>query len=200
ATVVVHVLHEGVPVASAEASPSGGNWKSGGLSKSLTSGSYTAFAEQSSSLGNPAGKSGSIAFTVNTASPQVKLNQPAPRSGNATPSFSGTASDTTPVTVEVFKGSSLVRTVEAGAPGAGGEWSSAAVSPALGGGTYTAVAVQASSLENPAGHSETRTFEVDTNAPTVTVNAPPAISNNRNPAFSGTASESSTVHVHVVEG
>ena len=199
-TVVVHVLHEGTPVATGEGSPSGGSWKSGGLSKSLPSGSYTAFAEQSSSLGNPAGKSAPISFVVNTASPQVKLNQPAPRSGDATPSFSGTASDSTPVTVEVFKGGSLVRTIGAGAPGGGGEWSSPAVSPALGDGTYTVVAVQPSSLENPAGHSETRTFEVDTSAPTVTVNPPAALSNNRSPAFSGTASESSTVHIHVLEG
>ena len=198
-TVVVRVLHEGVQVATAEADPSAGSWKSGGLSKSLASGSYTASAEQASSLGNPAGKSEPISFVVNTASPQVKLNQPAPRSGDTTPSFSGTASDTTPVSVEVFKGGSLVRTVDAGAP-AGGEWSSPAVSPALGAGTYTAVAVQPSSLENPAGHSETRTFEIDTSAPTVTVDPPAALSSNRFPAFSGTASESSTVHVHVLEG
>ncbi len=199
-TVVVHILHEGSQVATAEAAGTGGGWNSGGPSKTLPSGTYTAFAEQSSSIGNAPGKTAPISFVVNTASPVVKLNQPAPRSGNTTPSFSGSGTDTTPVRVEVLKAGSLVRTVEAGAPAEGGSWISTAVSPPLGNGTYTAVAVQASSLGNAPGHSETRTFEINTSAPTVTVNAPASPSKNRSPSFSGTASEESTVHVHILEG
>jgi hypothetical protein len=199
-TVVVHILHEGSQVATAEADGTGGGWSSGGPSKTLPSGTYTAFAEQSSSIGNPAGKSPSIGFVVNTASPVVKLNQPASRSGNTSPSFSGTGSDTTPVTVEIFKGGSLVGTVEAGAPAEGGSWSSPPVSPPLLNGTYTAVAVQASSLGNSPGHSETRTFEINTSAPAVTVVAPESPSKNRSPSFQGTASEESTVHIHILEG
>src|SRR5581483_3425843 len=70
----------------------------------------------------------------------------------------------------------------------------------LGSGTYTAVAVQPSSLGNPRGSSETRTFVIDTSAPTVTIEHPASPSNDRTPSFSGTASEESLVHVYVYEG
>ncbi len=197
--VVVRVFHGSEQVASASGSPSAGSWTSGGLSKSLSSGSYTAIAEQESSLGNAPGKSAPIGFTVDTSSPQVTLNQPAPKSGNQTPSFSGTASDSTPVTVEVRKGGSLVTTVEAGVP-SGGSWSSPAVSVALGEGTYTAVAIQPSSLGNAEGRSEARTFTIDTSAPTLTIVHPQSPSSDRSPSFSGTTTEEEApVKVHVLE-
>jgi large repetitive protein len=201
--VVVHVFdgaeHE---VASASGSPSGGKWKSGGLSKALATGSYTAVAVQSSSLGNPPGQSENISFTVNTEAPHVTLNAPAPRSSNTTPSFAGTASDTTTVTVSVYKGTVASGTpvATATAAGTGGAWSSGPVSEELKTGTYTARAVQKSSLGNPDGVSESRTFEVNTNAPQVTLNAPPARSNNTTPLFSGTASEGTPVTVEVFKG
>ncbi len=202
-SVAVHVFdgsnHE---VASANGSPSGGKWKSGALSKALATGSYTALAVQSSSLGNPPGQSENISFTVNTEAPHVTLNAPAARSSNTTPSFSGNASDTTTVTVSVYKGTTASGTPVATATGAGtgGAWSSGPVSEALKTGTYTARAAQKSSLGNPEGFSESRTFEVNTNAPEVTLNAPPARSNNTTPSFSGTASEGTAVTVEVFKG
>src|SRR4030081_527754 len=80
-------------------------------------------------------------FSVNALTPTVTLDQPPLRSNDATPSFSGTASDTTSVTVEVYAGASA-----AGEPlatlkvqGTGGSWVSANVSPPLASGTYTAI-------------------------------------------------------------
>ena len=202
-SVVVHVFdgaeHE---VATASGSPSGGKWKSGGLSKALATGSYTAVAVQSSSLGNPPGESENISFTVNTEAPRVTLNAPAARSSDTTPSFSGTATDTTTVSVSVYKGTSASGTpvAAATATGTGGTWGSGPVSAELKTGTYTAQAVQKSSLGNADGVSESRTFEVNTNAPEVTLNAPPARSNDTTPAFGGTASEQTPVTVEIFKG
>jgi hypothetical protein len=200
-TVVVHVLDGAEKeVAFATGAPSGGKWKSGGLSKSLPTGSYTAVATEASSLGNPEGTSSTISFVVNVDSPQVTLDQPASRSSDTTPSFSGSATDTTPVTVEIFKGSSASgsQVATATADGTGGGWASGAATPALSSGTYTALAVQESSFGNPEGQSEPRTFVIDTSAPAVTVNAPSSPSNDTTPSFSGTASETSQVVVHVI--
>ncbi len=202
-SVVVHVFdganHE---VAFSSGTPSKGAWKSGGLSKALTSGSYTAVASQASSLGNPEGMSAPVSFVVNTQAPSVTLNQPASRSSDTTPSFSGTASDTTTVTVQIYQGSSVKGSPvsSATAEGTGGGWASSPASPAIPSGTYTAIAVQKSSLGNPDGLSEPKTFEVDTNAPAVTLTPPKSPSNNRTPSFSGTASGRAQVVVHVVEG
>jgi hypothetical protein len=200
--VVVHVFNgASQEVATATGSPSGGGWKAGTVSKTLGSGSYTALATESSSLGNPGGTSNSVAFTINTESPQVRLNQPATLSSNTTPTFSGTATDTTGVTVEI-KGisSGATPTASASGTGTGGPWTSSAASPALATGRYTARAVQASSLGNPAGFSESRVFEVNTQAPNVTIKPVKTPSNQRSPTFTGTASESSPVVVHVLEG
>jgi large repetitive protein len=189
--VVVHIFdaseHE---VASVSGGPSGGEWEAG-PSKALPSGSYTAVATESSSLGNPAGHSENIGFTIETESPHVTLNAPAARSSDTTPSFSGTASETTTVTVDVYKGGSPSGPVlaTATAAGTGGAWTSGTVSEALPTGLYTARAVQSSSLGNPDGVSESRTFEIDTRTPEVTLNAPPERSNDTTPSFSGSASD-----------
>ncbi len=203
--VVVRVYNSAdVEVSSASGGPSAGKWKSGGLSHALATGSYTAVASEASSLGNPAGISSPIGFVVNTESPHVTLNQPATRSSDTTPTFAGTATDTTTLTVEIFRGASASGTVvsSATAGGTGGAWASNAASPALENGTYTAVALQKSSLGNPEGSSEAKTFQVDTKAPNVTLTPPASPSNNRSPAFSGTvspATETSPVVVHVLE-
>ncbi len=186
----------------AHASGTGGGWSSGAASPSLADGTYTAVAEQKSSLGNPAGFSETRTFVVHTAKPVVTLNQPAPRSSNTTPSFSGTASETTTVTVFVYAGSSASGTPVAGATagGTGGAWSTAALGTSLPNGKYTAVAVQTSAYGNPEGRSESKTFEVNTKAPSVTLNPPPERSNVSRPTFSGTASESEPVTVYVYAG
>ena len=200
--VVVHVFDGGNhEVASASASPSGGSWKTTPLGKALSSGSYSAIATEISSLGNPEGKSSVVSFTVNTESPHVTLNQPAKRSNVATPSFGGTASEGTPVRVFLYKGStasgSPVATLEAAV---GGGVYTTGPAPALADGTYTAVAVEQSAVENPPGFSQERVFEVDTAAPAVTLTSPPARSNNTKPSFTGTASETTPVTILVYKG
>ena len=54
-------------------------------------------AEQESSLsGNPTGRSNEVHFVVDTRSPVVTLNALPTPSNDATPTFSGTATDKTP--------------------------------------------------------------------------------------------------------
>jgi hypothetical protein len=202
--VTVHIfnaLH--VEVAKATANPSGGNWSSDEASPALTDGTYTAQATQESSLGNQPGKSEEVTFTIVTTPPTVTLNQPASPSNHAQPSFSGSASDVTKVTVNVYAGGKAEGPVVASAaatPGAGGEWSSGGVSPALPEGSYTAQASQPSSLGNPPGKSEPVIFTVITAAPTVTLKGPESPSNDTKPLFTGTASESTTVTVEIYAG
>jgi hypothetical protein len=190
---------EGTVVSSATASGTGGGWSSGEASPALSSGTYTAIATQPSSLGNPAGKSNSVTFTINTASPTVTLTGPPSPSNNTKPSFSGEASDSTTVTVKIYEGSKVEGTVvsTATASGTGGGWSSGEANPALSSGTYTAIATQPSSLGNPAGKSNSVTFTIDTASPTVTLTGPPSPSNNTKPSFSGEASDHTQVVVHI---
>ena len=183
--VVVHIYNAAnSEVSNVTASPAGGTWTSGKISPAVPSGSYTAVASEASSLGNPPGASAPVAFTVDTEPPTVTLNSPALRSNNTTPSFTGTASDTTTVTIEIYAGAKAKGPVVSSAtatPG-GGAWSSGSASPSLKNGQYTAVATQESSLGNPAGASESRTFEVDTASPTVTLDAPKSPSNDTTPS------------------
>src|SRR5439155_10188356 len=133
---------EGTPVATAAATGTGGSWSSGKASPSLVSGQYTAVATQESSLGNPTGESAPVSFTVDTSSPTVTLSQPPPLSNDTTPSFTGTASGSTTVTVQIYAGATAEGTVvsTATASGTGGAWSSGEASPDLSSGQYTAIA------------------------------------------------------------
>src|SRR5665213_1978427 len=103
--------------------------------------------------------------------PTVTLNPPKSPSNNTTPSFTGTASETTPVTVKIYAGATMkgLAVSTATATGTGGGWSSGDASPALKDGQYTATATQAGSLGNPAGVSPPVKFTVDTVAPAVTI-------------------------------
>src|SRR5205823_6523812 len=113
---------EGTPVASAEATVSSGKWGPASSTTLLIDGVYTAVADEPSSLGNGEGKSTPIKFVVNTQPPTVTLAAVKSPSNDTTPSFSGTASETEPVTVDVYKGSKAegtpVATVEATVTGA----------------------------------------------------------------------------------
>ncbi len=121
----------------------------------LADGTYTAEAVQGAATSLP------VTFTVLTAAPVVTIDQPDPAAGEFTPSFSGTASDTTPVTVQISAAETVVATATAAAAGAGAAWHSSPASPALAAGSYTAVAVQRSSVTgNPTGRSDTVAFEV----------------------------------------
>ena len=134
--------------------------------------------------------------------PIVTLNQPTSPSKNTTPSFTGTASDSTLITVKIYAGATVKGSVvsTATATGTGGSWSSGNASPALEDGQYTATATQEGLVGNPAGVSPPVTFTVDTEPPTVTLEAP-ARSKNLTPSFKGTASESGpAVTVEIYKG
>jgi hypothetical protein len=183
--VVVEIFNAGhSKVASATASGSGGAWSSSN-EPSLASGSYTAVATQESSLGNPAGESNEVSFTIDTSSPTVALNQPPALSSNTKPTFSGTASDIKPVVVEIFNaGHSKV--ASATASGTGGVWS-AGNEASLTSGSYTAVAKQESSLGNPPGKSNEVSFTIDTAPPSVSLAPGSSEKHTATPRFEGTA-------------
>jgi hypothetical protein len=166
---------EGTVVASASASPSAGAWTSGPASPPLPARKheYTAIAIEESSLGNPSGKSAPVTFIVDPEAPTVTLNQPAALSNDPTPTFSGTAADTTPVTVRIYAGTETSKEVaHASATGTGGAWSSASATPALGDGQYTAIAEQSTVVGEHVGRSAPVTFTIDTVAPPVTLRSP----------------------------
>ena len=196
---------KGGSLASATATITAGKWTSTAATPALSKGitTYTAVATEESLLGNKAGTE-EVTFTVNTEPPTVTLKTPASPSNNSTPTFEGTTSDTTPVTVNIYKGtkveeSTKVSTVT-GTP-VTGAWT-AGPAPALPPGKreYTAVAVQSSSLGNAAGKSTPVTFVVDPEAPTVTLNAPPVLSNDKTPSFTGTASDNTPVTITIYKG
>ncbi|HTD08471.1 MAG TPA: Ig-like domain-containing protein [Solirubrobacteraceae bacterium] len=138
----------------------------------LEDGTYTVQATQSN-LASEVGSSAPVTFTVDTSAPTVTLNRPESPSHDATPSFTGTASDITPITVRIHAGATTSGTVvsTATAAGTGAGWSTSDASPALPSGEYTALATQASSLGNPPGRSDPVTFAV-TPTPAVTVPSP----------------------------
>jgi hypothetical protein len=146
---------EGKPVAGASAAVTGEQWTSASAAPPLSDGTYTAIATQPSAIGNPAGHSAAVAFVVDTAPPVVSLTAPRSPSGNRSPSFSGTATDHTPVTLEVFAGASAQAPAVASAQAEvdHGKWVSAKVSPQLSWGEYTVLARQPSSIGNPQGTS-----------------------------------------------
>jgi hypothetical protein len=139
------------------------------LPEALKDGTYTAQATQETGVAT-------VTFTVDTVAPTVTLNSPEPPSDNTTPSFTGTASDITPITVAIHDGASVAGTLvsSATAAGTGARWTSSDASPALSSGEYTAVAIQDSSLiGNPAGRSAPVTFTV-TPPPVITPAATPS--------------------------
>lgn len=154
----------------------GGAWSLGPL-KSLEDGTYTAQASQTN------GETGSATatFAIDTAAPVITLNSPESPSDDTTPSFTGSASDITPVTIQIHAGNTENGTIVslATAAGTGGSWLSGGAQPALPNGEYTAVATQTSSLPgNPAGRSSPVSFTV-TPPPAITpapVPAPPTAS------------------------
>jgi hypothetical protein len=146
----------------------------------LTDGTYTAQATQTNAL-SETGVSAPVTFTIDTAPPAVTLNQPPSPSEDATPTFTGTASDTTRVTIRIHAGASPEGMIvaEAVAGGTGGAWTSGAAGPPLAVGQYTAVAEQRSSLKgNPTGFSAPVAFTVVPPAPPnpAAAPAPPAAS------------------------
>jgi hypothetical protein len=181
-----------------------GKWASGNVSPELSKGkrTYTVVATTPSSIGNAEGKSAAVSFVVNTERPSVVLNQPAPLSNEATPSFSGTASEPTPVEVAIYKGAKAEGTPVAKASGSvtGSEWKSPALGEALKDGEYTAIATQQSAIHNPPGSSQALSFTINTKPPAIALAALPTPSSNREPSFSGTASDHEPVIVDLYNG
>src|SRR5439155_21513139 len=143
-------------------------------------------------------------FTIDTVPPVVTLNPPPARSNNRSPSFTGTASETTLVTITIYNASGAVVS-KATATGNGGAWSSTPASPELptikGKNAYTAAATQSDAAGNTTTTPRVK-FVVDTEAPAVTRAPPPARTNNRAPSFSGEASDTTpvTVTIYTVTG
>ena len=173
--VVVLSIHSGTSVAEPVVQElstgliSGGTWFVG-PAELLTDGTYTAQAAQGTGTSPP------VTFTIKTTPPTVSLGSPESPSSNTTPTFSGTATDTTPVTVQIHAGATVkgATVSTATATGTGGKWISGRATPALSVGQYTAVAIQMSSLAgNPAGRSAPVTFTVIA-PPVIPPPAPPA--------------------------
>jgi len=183
-------------------------WTSAHVNPALANGTYSAYAVESSRLGNDEGTSAAVSFEVSTEAPTVTLTAPAPRSNDTTPSFKGTVaqpdSEAEPVTVYIHEGSNaggrIVSTVQATV--LDGSWESANISPALAGANqaYTAVATTPSTIHNATGESAPATFIIDTQPPTVSLDQPSTPSNETKPAFSGISSEASAVTIFLYSG
>lgn len=196
--VIVHVLEGGTEVASAQASATAGSWSTDPLSPALPPGKhdYEAYASEQSTLGNGPGSSGDVPFEVDTEPPSVTIQGPPSPSRDTTPSFSGTASEETEVTVHVREGGTEVAQVETLA--SGGRWE-ATLANALPSGkhSFTAVATESSGIHNAEGESSEVSFVVDTEAPHLTLRAPSSPSSDRTPSFAGTADEPGDVEVQI---
>jgi hypothetical protein len=163
----------GVPVytQAIEVLSPGGAWSLVAL-ETFPDGVYTATASQMNA-GLETGTSAPVTFRIDTSAPLVTLDQPQPAPGETAPSFGGTASDTTPVTVQIHAGDSIKGTIVslATAAGTGGGWHSTATTPALPVGRYMAVAVQLSG--KLVGSSEPMPFEVSPAPPAPPPGTPP---------------------------
>jgi hypothetical protein len=195
---------EGEPARTLDAPVSGGTWLSASVTPPLPDGRYVAIATQEDVLGGGTGISNEIAFDVDGGTPTVTLVPPPSRFNDTTPAFSGTASEGTEVTIEIFEGTSAQGTIlaTASAQGTHGAWTSDGASPELPSGrhTFTAIALQRSEIKNAPGTSAPVTFVVDTEPPDVTLAQPQSPSNDVTPSFTGTASEASQVRIEIFEG
>ena len=185
--------------------PAGSNW-SFTPGKALAQGTYTAQATQEDKAGN-LGKSAAVTFAIDTSAPAVSISAVTTPTKNATPTLSGAAGaasgDQASVQVTIYEGGAVGGTVVqfTTATRSGSSWSWLAAK--LADGTYTAQAVQEDQAGN-LGKSAAVTFTVDTTAPAVTLNAPPAFTSDTTPTFSGAAGtaggDQASVAVTVYEG
>ncbi len=199
----------GTPVRTLTVPRTGAAWTAEAL-PALTSGTYTARATQADAAGN-SGQSAAVSFVVDATAPSPTIRVPAANASLATgsPVISGRAStgatDSTTITVKLYGGASAtgapVRTLTT--TRTGNAWT-LTTAPPLPDGQYTAQAEQADSVGN-VGLSATRTFRIDTAAPSLVISAPTDGQRvGARPAFSGTAGialgDSATVTVRVYSG
>jgi hypothetical protein len=184
----------GSPVRSVEGVVSGSTWTAGPVA-ALPDGVYTAQASQGDEAGNT-GKSGAVAFTVDTTPPTVTINSVPTPTHDPTPMLAGGAGaavgDESTVTVTIYEGGSVGGAIATskGVPVSGGGWSYTA--PKLNDGTYTAQASQSDDAGNT-GRSAAVTFTVDTSPPVLAVTTPAAgeVLNSSKPTVSGLAGQAS---------
>jgi hypothetical protein len=188
----------GSPVFTGSPAAVGGNWSIG--STGLEDGEYTAQATQLDKAGN-VGTSPSVPFIVDTKPPAVTLAPVPKKSNNQSPAFSGAASEKTPVTVRIYEGETSTTPIrEVEATGTGGEWKSAPVAKLPAKKTlYTATATQTDAAKNMTT-TPRASFIVDGEGPSVALNQPRTPSNNSNPTFTGTASDTTPVTVLIYPG
>jgi large repetitive protein len=198
----VTVTITGTTVAGAPVSATGtarvvkkGEWSF--TAAALEEGSYSVQASQSDEAHN-VGVSVAAAFKVITKPPTVVLNPPAARSNNREPTFSGTASAPTEVTITVYNEKGEKVSQVKAVPGAGGVWTTgpAKLPNEKGQKAYSATATQVDEAGNSTTTARVK-FIVDTEAPSVSLTPPPARTNNRTPTFNGTASELTPVTVDI---
>ena len=164
---------------------------------------YTVVASEPSTIGNTEGLSEKSTFIIFTRPPTVVITKPPEgRSNKTKPAFEGEASETEPVSVHIYEGTTtsgkeVVPALKATV--SEGKWHVTATTE-LAEGKYTAVAVEPSSIENASGESKAVQFEIVTRPPTVTMEALIPRSKENTPNFKGTASEPGQVTVHVYKG
>jgi hypothetical protein len=189
----------GTPVAATGTAPVSkkGEWSF--TAAALEEGSYTVQASQSDEAHN-LGHSEAASFRVITKPPTVVLTPPAVRSNNREPTFSGTASAPTKVTVAVYNEKGEKVATAEGTPGAGGAWTTGPAKPKLPSETGQKAYSVAATQVDEAGNSTTTPrayFVVDIEAPTLTMAPVPGATNNRTPGFSGTTNEATPVTVYI---
>jgi hypothetical protein len=181
ATVTVRVYSgaaaSGTPVRSivTDVNPLNGAWSTQ-VTDPLPDGQYTLRAEQSDAAQNT-GISTPVTISVDGTAPGLALSSPGAATADQAAPIAGTAGiasgDPASVDLTIFSGStatgSPVESLGATPVLPGGAFS-ATPSPALAEGTYTARATQTDDVGNQA--TATRTFIVDTTAPTVAVGTP----------------------------
>jgi hypothetical protein len=175
----------GTPLLEETVTPVGGSWSY--VPAALADGTYTVQALQRDEAGNE-GHSQVDTFTVDTLAPAVTLEAPSPYTNDATPTLHGSAGaepgDLASVTVRIYKGEGTAGElqVEKTVTPTGGSWSYTPA--ALADGTYTVQALQRDQAGNE-GHSQADTFILDTVAPTVTLQPPPAYTDKPAVALAG---------------
>ena len=135
---------------------------------------YTVVASEPSTIGNTEGLSEKSTFIIFTRPPTVVITKPPEgRSNKTKPAFEGEASETEPVSVHIYEGTTTSGKVVVPALKATvseGKWHVTATTE-LAEGKCTAVAVEPNSIENASGESKAVQFEIVTRPPTVTMEA-----------------------------
>ncbi|MDP3156351.1 MAG: Ig-like domain-containing protein [Archangium sp.] len=195
ANATITVFVDGVSVGTTTANASGA-WTF--TSAQLADGAHTTRATATDSVGNVSVNSNTNSFTVDTtppAAPIVATPANGSRTGDNTPTVSGTSEANATVTVSID--GVVAGTVTADASG---NWSF--TTAALAEGAHTVRVTATDSVGNVSVNSNTNTFTVDTvppAAPVVTAPANGSSTANSTPSISGTAEANSTVTV-IIDG